>query len=196
MCGRYQFTAEQSAEIRQMIREIQDRLGAPTAKAIPQGEIRPGDRVPALLAAEDGPTPELLTWGFRTTRSLLINARAETVLEKPAFAESARHRHCAIPSTGFYEWDGDKRKFFFSMPDAHELYMAGIFDVRDGVPCFTILTTAANESMRGIHDRMPLVLERGQVEPWLYDLKATEYYLTMTPPLLDRQLLDAQIGLW
>lgn len=74
--------------------------------------------------------------------------------------------------------------------------MAGIYDVRGGIPCYSILTTAANESMRGVHDRMPLVLEREQVEAWLYDLKATESFLRMTPPRLTRELLDAQVGLW
>jgi putative SOS response-associated peptidase YedK len=74
--------------------------------------------------------------------------------------------------------------------------MAGIYDVRGGVPCFCILTTAANDSMREVHDRMPLVLERKQIEPWLYDMSVTGYFLSMTPPLLDKELLDAQIGLW
>ena len=74
--------------------------------------------------------------------------------------------------------------------------MAGIFDVHGGVPCYCILTTAANDSKREVHDRMPLVLEREQVEQWLYDTKTTETFLKMTPPLLQKQLLDAQIGLW
>lgn len=50
--------------------------------------------------------------------------------------------------------------------------------------------------MLPIHDRMPLVLAREQIEPWLYDAKATERFLSMTPPLLNKELLDAQIGLW
>lgn len=74
--------------------------------------------------------------------------------------------------------------------------MAGIYDTRGGVPCYSILTTAANESMRGVHDRMPLVLKRKQIDPWLYDLKATEAFLRMTPPQLSKGLLDAQVGLW
>ena len=68
--------------------------------------------------------------------------------------------------------------------------------MRGGIPRFCILTTAANDSTREVHDRMPLVLERDQIEPWLYDSAATGYFLSMTPPLLDKQLLDAQIGLW
>ena len=197
MCGRYQFSAEQSAEILQIIQEVQDKVGAVAAQAIPQGEIKPGSKMPVLLATEGGqPMPELMVWGFRTAKSLLINARAETALEKPTFAESARYRHCIVPSTGFYEWDGDRRKFRFTLPQSQTLYMAGIYDVRDGVPCYCILTTAANDSMREVHSRMPLVLEREQLVPWLYDLKATEQFLKATPPLLKRQSLDAQIGLW
>ncbi len=197
MCGRYQFTAEQSAEILQIIQEVQDKIGAVAARSVPQGEIKPGCKMPVLLATEGGqPTPELMVWGFRTPKSLLINARVETALEKPLFADSTRYRHCVVPSTGFYEWDGDRRKFHFTSRDSAALYMAGIYDVRDGVPCYCILTTAPNASMRDVHDRMPLVLEREQIVPWLYDLKATERFLKATPPLLERRLLDAQIGLW
>ncbi len=139
--------------------------------------------MPTQLGSDEGPTPELMVWGIRTPKSLLINTRAETALEKPTFAESARHRHCVIPSTGFFEWDGDKRKYQFTLPDTPVLYMAGIYDVREGEPCYSILTTAANDSMREVHDRMPLVLEREQIEPWLFDLKATESMLIMTPPV-------------
>lgn len=196
MCGRYQFSSEQSAEILQIIQEVQDKFGTNAVKAVRQGEIVPGCKMPVLLPSEEGPTPELLVWGYRTPKSLIVNARAETAAEKPMFAESAQHQRCVIPSTGFYEWDGDKRKFSFTMPGSTALYMAGVFDVRGGIPCFCILTTAANDSMREVHDRMPLVLEREQIEPWLYDNAATGYFLSMTPPALDKQLLDAQIGLW
>lgn len=196
MCGRYQFTAEQSAEIRQIIQAVQDKFGTNAAHAVQQGEIKPGCKMPVLIASENGPTPELLVWGFRTPKSLLINARAETALEKPTFAESTKYRHCAIPSTGFFEWNGDKRKYRFTMPGSDSLYMAGIYDVRNGIPCYCVLTTAANNSMREVHDRMPLVLERDQIEPWLYSTKATKQFLSITPPLLNKQLLDAQIGLW
>ena len=196
VCGRYQFTAEQSEEILQIIKEVQDKCGTAAAKAIRQGEITPGCKMPVLIGAKGRSTPELLVWGFKTPKSLLINTRAETALEKPTFAESARRRHCVVPSTGFFEWDGDKRKFRFSMPNSRELFMAGIYDTRGGVPCYSILTTAANESMRGVHNRMPLVLEREQVEPWLYNLEATEEFLRTPPPLLDKELLDAQVGLW
>lgn len=196
MCGRYAFTAEQADEILQIIQEVQNKCGSDAAKTVRQGEVTPGCRMPVLLASDSGPTPELMVWGFKTPKSVLINARAETVMQKPTFAESARQRHCVVPSTGFYEWDGDKRKFIFSMPGEQALYMAAIYDVRNGVPCYCILTTAANNSMREVHDRMPLVLEREQIMPWLSDSNATERILSMIPPLLNKKPLDAQIGLW
>lgn len=196
MCGRYNFSAEQSAEIRQIIQEVQDKFGISAVRAIRSGDITPGCKMPVLMASEAGPTPELLVWGYRTPKSLLINARVETALDKPTFAESTRYRHCAIPTTGFFEWDGYKRKYLFSLPEANALYLAGIYDVRGGIPCYCILTTAANDSMRDVHDRMPLVLERKQVEPWLYDMKETKQFLSMTPPSLRKQPLDNQIGLW
>lgn len=196
MCGRYQFSAEQSVEILQIVQEVQDKFGTKAVEAIRQGEVVPGCKMPVLIGSDEGPTPELMVWGFRTPKSMLINAKAETALEKPTFAESARYRHCVIPSTGFYESDGYKRRYHFTLPGEQALYMAGIYDVRGGVPCFCILTTAPNDSMREVHDRMPLVLEREQIEPWLFDLKATEQMLHMIPPLLDARPMDAQFRLW
>ncbi len=196
MCGRYQFSAEQSAEILQIVQEVQDKCGAKAAEAIRQGEITPGCKMPVLIGSDEGPTPELMVWGYRLPRAMLVNAKAETALEKPTFAESAQFRHCVVPSTGFYEWDAYKRKYHFTLPEAETLYMAGLFDVRGGTPCYVILTTAANDSMREIHDRMPLILEKEQIEPWLCDRKATEYFLRMTPPLLNVRSMEAQMGLW
>ncbi|MBE7003042.1 MAG: SOS response-associated peptidase [Ruminococcaceae bacterium] len=196
MCGRYQFSAEQADEVLQIIQEVQDKVGAKAAAAIPRGEITPGCKMPVLVASEDGAAPELMVWGFRMPRSTIINAKAETALEKPTFAESVRCCRCVVPSTGFYEWDGDKRKYHFTLPGSQVLWMAGLFDMRSGVPCFVILTTAANESLREIHDRMPLMLTREQIEPWLRSAKMTEQFLAMTPPLLDARPTDAQIKLW
>ena len=196
MCGRYQFSAEQSAEILQIVQEVQDKCGAKAAEAIRQGEITPGCKMPVLIGSDEGAMPELMVWGYRLPRSTLVNAKAETALQKPTFAESAKFRHCIVPSTGFYEWDGDKRKYHFTMPGSQTLWMAGIYDVRGGIPCFVILTTTPNESMREIHDRMPLVLKRDQIEPWLCDLKETEQILQTTPPLLNAKPLDEQIRLW
>ena len=140
--------------------------------------------------------------------ALLINARAETVREKKSFAESVAERRCVIPAKKFYEWDRDKNKAEFSSLHEKSVYLAGIYRFEDpAVPersaktdgCadtpesmsddpfteqngrFVILTTAANGSMKPVHDRMPLALRRDQIEPWLTDAEKTDEILSQTP---------------
>ena len=74
--------------------------------------------------------------------------------------------------------------------------MAGPYAVRDGKPCYCILTTQANESMREVHHRMPLVLRKDQIAPWLEQPQAAGDLLHMTPPLLSKVSADAQMRLW
>lgn len=140
--------------------------------------------------------------------ALLINARAESVREKKSFAESVAERRCVIPAKKFYEWDRDKNKAEFSSLHEKSVYLAGIYRFEDpAVPersaktdgCadtpesmsddsfteqngrFVILTTAANGSMKPVHDRMPLILRRDQIEPWLTDAEKTDGILSQTP---------------
>ena len=121
MCGRYQFTGEEYGEIRQIVQEIHRRYGD---GAFQPGEIRPTSAAPVLL--DRGPA--LMRWGYQLPHSLVINARAETAGEKPLFRESVAMRRCVIPSTGFYEWDRDKRKHLFRLPGEQVLYMAGLYE--------------------------------------------------------------------
>ncbi len=193
MCGRYQFTVDQCTEIRQIVQEVERRYGANAWKP---GEIRPTALAPVLLSGSEGTRPELQNWGYRMTGSLVINARAETAAEKPLFRDSVVARRCVIPSTGFYEWNKDKRKFFFTLPNEGALYMAGLYDLRDGKPCYCILTTAANQSMETVHHRMPLVLRREQIDSGLNDPRATADILHLQPPQLEKASADAQLRLW
>ena len=113
------------------------------------------------------------------------------------FRESVKARRCIIPSTGFYEWDAGKRKYFFKLPgERSPLYMAGLYDHRNGENCYCILTTAANASMRPVHDRMPLILTREQGHNWLTDAGRAEDILAITPPELERSSAEAQLSLW
>lgn len=193
MCGRYQFTAEQCEEIRQIAEAIQRKYGRDSWTP---GEIRPTNHAPVLVAASDSSAPQLMKWGYQLPNSLVINARAETATGKPLFRESIGSRRCLIPSTGFYEWDRNKRKYLFTLPGEPVLYMAGLYDRRDGEDCYCILTTAPNASMLPVHDRMPLVIPRGKMQDWLIDGTAALSMLSMRPPELIRQSTETQMSLW
>ena len=193
MCGRYLFTAEQVEEIRRIAEEIDKKYNAGSWK---RGEIFPSAKAPVLLERSGSIQPELLTWGYQMPKSLVINARVETATEKPMFRESVITARCVIPSTGFYEWDKQKHKYLFNLPEMGALYMAGLYSIRDGRPSYVILTTDANESMREVHHRMPLVLLKEQVAPWLTEPEATDAFLRMIPPALECTAADTQIRMW
>ena len=193
MCGRYLFTDEQMEEIRHIAEQIDKKYNVGPWKQV---EIFPSTKAPVLLECSGSIEPELLTWGYQMPKSLVINARAETAAEKPMFRDSVFSMRCVIPSTGFFEWNRQKRKFLFTVPDNGALYMAGLYSVWDGKPSYVILTTDANDSMREIHHRMPLVLQKEHVSSWLIDPEATEEFLHMTPPMLNRVAVDAQFQLW
>lgn len=169
MCGRYAFfTDRELAEIDEILDQIDKDMNRDRMKT---GEIFPTDLAPVLLPGRERPKPVLMNWGFPNFRNkgVIINARAETAWDKKMFASSLRERRCAIPSTGFYEWDKDKKKFIFNMPEGGVLYMAGLYNRFDGENRFVILTTQAQGIIESVHDRMPVVLPKAQLADWLED---------------------------
>lgn len=112
-----------------------------------------------------------MIWGFSNPvrKGLIINARAETAREKTTFADSIANRRCVIPASGFYEWDTHKAKFRFASMDGGLLLLAGFYREEQGVPKYTILTTEANGSMVRVHDRMPVMIGRDEIRPWIED---------------------------
>jgi len=120
-----------------------------------------------------------MRWGFIPSwykapndGPLLINARAETIAEKPAFGEAARQRRCLVPVSGFYEWDrsgGAKRPWYFHRADGRPLVLAGIWQDwgPERAPSFAVVTTSANALMAKIHDRVPVVIEEADWGLWL-----------------------------
>lgn len=188
MCGRYVlFSDTEEQEIWDIIDEVQRK----TNGEIKTGEIYPTDKVPILIQRDSVITPEAVKWGFPNFQrnGVIINARAETVQEKPMFRRSLESKRCVIPSTGFYEWshDGKKIKYRFNLPDTEILYMAGLYNEFDGQPCFVILTTGANRSMVEIHNRMPVVLNKDGVSDWMADESVALHLLDQEPPQLVRQ---------
>lgn len=176
-----------------IVRAIENRFGLEKWRP---GEIRPGDPAPVLRQENGKIRPALPLWGFSTGGKLVINARAETAAEKALFCDSVHHRRCIVPAAAFYEWDPSGRRYLFRIPGGQPLWMAGLYEQRQGRESFCIVTTVANPSMGEIHDRMPLILSRENAERWLMDKNAALRLLGAVPPQLDGQAMDGQLKLW
>ena len=199
MCGRFYVDEGTAREIERVIRGVDLRM-----QKMRTGDIYPSQSAGILTchsqqknplsagsAAKNSPALELneMHWGFPQyqKKGLLINARAETALERKTFRESVLHRRCVIPARHFYEWDSDKNKVTFFREGRPVLFMAGFYNRFQDEERFIILTTQANASVSPVHNRMPLVLENGELEDWIYDDKFTEYALHKTPTELWRE---------
>jgi len=134
----------------------------------------PGSPVPREIAT--------MRWGLipRWAREIgsgqpLINARSETVAEKPSFRDSYRERRCLVVADGFYEWQAagrHKQPYWIGLPGGQPFGFAGLWDrwkAEDGhtIESCTILTTDANESLRALHDRMPVIVAPEQFDMWM-----------------------------
>ena len=179
MCGRYSLTTPPDA-----MRQVFDFEGG--ANLGPRYNIAPTQTAPIIradAAAASGRVLAMARWGLIPSRakdggigSRLINARAETVARKPAFRGAYRQRRCLVPADGFYEWrkqpSGGKQPYRIGLEDAAPFVFAGLFErwvdpEADIVESFTILTTEANELLRPIHSRMPVILEGDGPARWL-----------------------------
>lgn len=186
MCGRYNFTVEQNDEIIEILEKLNAKFHNTAVKT---GDIYPTNQAPILTLEKEEITPVISTWGFPKfdQKGVIINARSESAFEKKTFRDSLVNRRCIVPSTGFYEWDSNKRKFKFHMEGSKILYMAGLYNYYKEELRFVILTTQANESMSEIHDRMPLVIPKQEIAAWVKDSQATSEFIRRVPPLLVRE---------
>lgn len=144
------------------------------------GEVRPRDVVPVLATDREGSqTIFPMRWGFLLEGprpSLLINARVETASQKPTFREAWTGHRCAIPATGYYEWDrvpdgkGGTRpgtRYSITAPAAPILWFCGLYRIEAGLPVFVVLTRSPSAAVAGIHDRMPLILPEAAARQWV-----------------------------
>lgn len=177
MCGR--FTQFHSAKA------IANAFQLPAVPELaPHYNIAPTQKIAAIL--QPAPNAErqfrFFRWGLIPSWSKdsaigakLINARAETVAEKPSFRSAFRHRRCLIPADGFYEWQRQERQkqpFYFHLQEHQPFAFAGLWEQwqsPDGeeVETCTILTTTANDLLEPIHDRMPVILPPEDYNTWL-----------------------------
>ena len=182
MCGRYYVDDETAREIEKLVRDLDRKLQIERT-----GDVFPAQNATIIKGQEHHLAAEQMRWGFPGFEKgkLLINARAETALERPTFRESVQDRRCIIPARGFYEWNKSKEKFTFERKETPVLFMAGCYNRYEGQERFVILTTDANSSVAPVHNRMPLILEPEELKDWVLDDQATEYLLHKTPVLLE-----------
>lgn len=179
MCGR--FVQYSPVETVQQIFNI----GTVSFEVIPNYNVAPTQKILTIIKHDNENKLEKLNWGLVpfwakdvTIGSRMINARAETVSQKPSFRNAFRKRRCLIPVDGFYEWKGEKghkQPYYVSIPSGEPFAFAGLWetwtDKESGEESVykscTIITTAASESIRGIHHRMPVILDPTFHEKWL-----------------------------
>ena len=192
MCGRY-FWKDDAEDA--FLEDFPDLAGV--VRRLRAGDYTPGMSATALAAESgSGVRAELLLWGFPgfDKGKLLINARAESVKDRPTFSDSFAGRRCALPAAGFYEWDKKKEKVIFTLPDRPILYLAGIFRPYGEEKRFVVLTREANASMEPVHDRMPLILTGDEVLPWVSDAAKAGDILTKELPMLKAERPYEQIS--
>ena len=196
MCGRYTLATPDPADIRARF---------PVGEAVEirrRFNVAPGDEVLAVTTDKEGrPRGDLLLWGLvpswtsvRDARLKMINARVETVTERPAFRRPFERFRCLIIADGFYEWQAvepgqatAKQAFHITRADGEPFAFAGLWSIwRDEhtkLRSCAILTTAANDAIAPLHDRMPVILHPDAEEAWLDPATPRELLIEMLTPL-------------
>lgn len=177
MCGRFILSADYDSIRAAFL------LRALIAEHTPRYNIAPGQDILVVTEGSAGREISGMRWGLIPHCSKdpkagykMINARAESIVEKPVYRDSFLRRRCLIPADGFYEWKkvgGKKQPMRIILPDTKVFAFAGIWDYwyppegRTVYSC-SIITTAASEKIMDVHDRMPVILDSGQAyEAWL-----------------------------
>ncbi|NQW09238.1 MAG: SOS response-associated peptidase [Alphaproteobacteria bacterium] len=191
MCGRYSITMTPDMLRRLFGVVFRDNLA-------PRWNMAPTQAAPVIhLGGSGGRVAAMMRWGLVpswvkdvSVGAKMINARAETVAEKPSFRAAYRRRRCLVPADGFYEWKtegGIKQPWRVARQDQAPFAFAGLWELWEGrgegsaLQTFTILTTEANATLRDIHHRMPVMLfEPEQFEAWL-TADTVEAEALMTP---------------
>ena len=171
MCGR--FTLRRPEKTR-----IEGVSAADLAGAEPRYNVAPSQNILGVIQTNDERHALYFHWGLIPSWSKeprgVINARAETIAEKPSFRDSFKRRRCLIPADGFYEWRREgraKQPFYFQMKDEGVFAFAGLWDTwgkdDDSITSCAIITTTPNELVGSVHDRMPVILRPSDFDTWL-----------------------------
>ena len=189
MCGRY----SADDKVNDWIAEY---CSLPSESVLRVGDIRPGERAPVIVAGKSKPLIVPMTWGIQGNGSLIINARKETLWDKPTFRHLIEHRRCILPASCFYEWDSGKHKAALYGKDCDILFLAGIYQADADVGRFVIITEPANKIVKPIHDRMPVRIPEKFIDEWLSNTEQTREILGMASTPLRREQAVEQMTLW
>ena len=160
------------------------------------GDIRPGERAPVIVAGHPKPLVVPMEWGIQGRGSLIINARKETLWEKPTFRHLIEHRRCIVPASCFYEWDSGKHKVALQGKENDVLFLAGIYQADADGGRFVIITEPADDIVKPIHDRMPVRIPEALVKDWLSDTERARAILETASVPVFREQHEAQLSLW
>lgn len=192
MCGRYFLTTPG-----QVLAELFETEQA--VELAPRYNIAPTQEVPIVRTkAGGGREIAMVSWGLvphwakeRAIGNRLINARAETLAEKPSFRDAYKKRRCLIPADGYFEWKKEgtvKQPYAFRARDGAPLALAGLWsswtdpETRTPLESCAILTTSPNELAATVHDRMPVILERESWPRWLDGAPPTPDFARLFEP--------------
>lgn len=204
MCGRFAFYSPTEAAAALF------GVSAPTEMQ-PRYNIAPTQDI-AAIREDSNKQRELLMlrWGLvpfwakdASIGNRMINARAETVAEKPSFRAAYRHRRCLVLADGFYEWQkqGDaKTPYFISLASGEPFALAGLWEswndkeVGESLQTATLITTTANEFMQPLHHRMPVVLQPDAADEWLAGSRELLEHATERTPKLQAWPVDRRVN--
>ncbi len=204
MCGRYTLARSQQ--------ELSERFGIKQlfVDLAPRYNIAPTQKVPVILNIDGERAVQLFQWGLIPSwvkdlkgAKPLINARSETLAEKPSFKNSLVKRRCLIPADGFYEWKKigtARRPMYIHRADNVLFAMAGIYDEwknEDGksLKTFSIITTDANNTMSSVHDRMPVILRPEDEAAWLNpEIKNPAELMPLLKPCADELITMHEVS--
>ncbi len=175
MCGRYTLTKPLKTIISHF--EAQSFKG----EYLERYNIAPTQSMPVVVSPDGNRGLEIMRWGLipswskdPQTQSPLINARAETIQEKPSFRSSFKTRRCLVPTDGFYEWsmkENGKVPYRISLEGEGLFAFAGIWSEwgkgENSLRSFSIITTEANSKLKSLHHRMPVILDPENYDYWL-----------------------------
>jgi putative SOS response-associated peptidase YedK len=213
MCGRYALFGERKFPANRL---GNDQPALPFPELPDRYNIAPSQEVPALRQVE-GAAPgvrqlALLRWGLIPSWAKdakiafqCINARSETVAERPAFRSAFKRRRCLLPASGFFEWQKQgkqKQPFLFQLKDGQPFVFAGLWECWSGPhgdcrETCTILTTEANNLVRPYHERMPVILPLEYHADWLNpDAAAPEWLQTVLRPYPADAMCAVPVSIW